>query len=287
MVGLGALAGCGDAFTRADGAIDGDAGPPTDGAVASDATHDASEDAGLDATATDGSPGDDGATGSDGSGMGDATSGCGATPCQSGFDCELGVCVDRAPVHFSATSNPSGNWTYGSSTSVGGALVTYPLHEVMNGSLDVWNQTPGSLAPSVFYNDSNSTGGASGFTMAAKSLGFAPVAPPALSTAPPSPDSALRWTCPASGTYAIDATFTGLAPDGGTTVAIQVIIQDQAVGSNNGGFLNAYGEPNTFTFSQPAMVLDTGERVDFYVIAAPSSMWSSGYTGIEAHITGR
>jgi hypothetical protein len=277
--------GCGDAFTQAssdsaDGGMEGgadDGASPHDGGGASDSSADASADA----------TGDGGGGASD-AGDDDGAAACSGA-CQSGFECVLGFCVDRAATHFSATANPSGNWLYASETSLGSSAFTpYPLHAVTMGSLDVWDALTGSLAPSVFFNASATSGSYSGFTLAAKSLGFAPAPPLPGSTSPPTtPVSVLRWTCPAAGQYAIDATFTGLAPSNMTTVSVGVFING-AVGTGiQGGALNVEGGTNTFVFSQATMAMNAGDRVDFYVNAVMSSVWISGYTGIEAHFTGR
>lgn len=282
MLGLGLLAGCGDAFTQASGGDGTDAATSGDGAPAGDAGADTGLDAPVD---DDARPTDAGASG-DGSGMSDAND-CGGSACQTGFACEVGVCVDRAAIHFSATENPSGNWSYGSSLSEGQTFTPYPLHAQTMTSLSVWNDVVGSLTPSIFFNSAATSSTYSGFSMVAKSLGLAPSPPPPVSTSPPNPDSILRWTCPAAGTYAADVTFTGLAPSGMTTTSVTVIITNQAVTGANAGSLNAYGEGNSFEFSQPATPLALGDTVDIYVIAIPSGMWISGYTGVEAHITGR
>ncbi len=282
VLGFAVVAGCGNAFTQATGGGDGDSGTATDGATATDAGPDADTDDDASADASDADSGSDSATVADGSGMSDATGGCSNNPCPTGFECTLGTCVDRAAVHFSATANPTGNWTYGSAPNPGTAPVVYTMVAATDPTLEVWSTIAGSLTPSVFHNTSaTSTLYSQGFTLAGSALGFAPSPPVA---GEPGPLSIVRFTAPVTRNYAIFATFSGLVPSGGTTVSVSVLI-NYASGAASGGYLNAYSGGNTFNYSTASTMLQAGATVDFMVQSVATAMWMTGYTGLDARIT--
>src|SRR5262249_47506534 len=104
---------------------------------------------------------------------------------------------------FSATANPNGVWSYGSSASLGGALTLYPNHVHIPEGLDVWSQnTSGDLNPAVAHNGTGSPivlGGSGNLTYPAGQLGLHP--------GPTGQYSVVRWTAPAAGSVVISGSF--------------------------------------------------------------------------------
>ena len=255
----------------------------------------ASSSLGTDAEAvSDGSINDGGAIGNDGGSRRDADvsdasrdgttgvdSGGVCAPCPPGFDCINGACVDSAALHFSPTTNPSGNWSYGTSLSFGGTFTKYVLNGTVQATLQTWFVTPGnppdSLAPSVFYNASSSgTEYLQSFTMEAGQLGFAPGAN--------SVRSIVRFVAPANRSYTVDSRFTGLSGANGapvTTVDVSVFIKGSVLA---GKTINTNGGANFVVFAQQHVQLAGGDIVDFVVGRGNDGSETNDETGLRAII---
>jgi hypothetical protein len=280
-----AVAACGPAFTVATG----DGGP-----LGEDASFDASasgEDAGKDsasrhdATREDASVRDggvrDGGSNEDGSPieldggvLTDAVA-CART-CPTGFDCLAAKCVDRAGTRFSATTNRPFNWSYGYTPSLGATFHLYVFAWSPGSSIDVWTDTnKHTVEPSVFHNGGLATQTYDGMTIPGEALGLYP--------GPTGQASIVRWTAPASGLFAIDATFTGVSTPA-TRIEVGVLINN-TTGMNQSAALNAFGGGNTFTLSLPGQMLAAGASVDFYATAIANMDDPPGGTSVDARIT--
>ena len=258
--------GCGDQFSASTSGADAEVvsdGATSDGGASVDGS------SGRDASVVD--AGRDGAIGVD--------SGSVCAPCPPGFECINGACVDSAALHFSPTTNPSGNWSYGTSATFGGAFTMYVLNGAVQTTLQTWFVTPGnppdSLAPSVFYNASNSsTEYLQSFTMEPAQLGFAPGANGVRSI--------VRFVAPVSRSYAIDARFTGLSGANGapvTTVDVSVFIKGSVI---VGKTINTNGGPNFVVFAQQHVQLAIGDIVDFVVGRGNDGSETNDETGLRA-----
>jgi len=283
-----AVASCGPAFTEATG----EGGPPgsEDASVdvfvpghdaGKDATsrHDATTD---DASARDGSSNEDSGREDsspidlDGAPIPTDAASCART-CPVGFECLVSRCEDRAAAHFSATNNNPANWSYGYTASLAATpFHLYVLAWSSGSSIDVWTSTPAhTLEPSVFHNSGLATQIYGGMTIPGEALGLDP--------GPTGQASIVRWTAPAAGTYAIDATFTGLSTPA-SRIDVGVFINN-TTGMNQSAALNAYGGGNTFTISLPGQMLLAGALVDFYATIIANTDDSPGGASLDARIT--
>lgn len=190
------VAGCGDSSL--------DAGEP-------DASSDPSPDAGqrLDAAA----PGADASSQRDASASNDASPTDASTPDEdAGVD--AGQIEASLATDFSATSNPTGAWSYGYSlaapASDASALIVYPS-ELSESGVDCWYDADNVAlgAPAVCYNGSD----------VATATGVAP-GEAALHPGQNGEYSIARWTAAAAGSYAVHVQFK--AGDQGETTGFLV-----------------------------------------------------------------
>ncbi len=283
-----AIAACGGAFTAGpgdgggvsggDGSFDTGVIGPVDAADDVSSPSDANvEDAPTlhDAMARDaGGGGKDGSIGIVDAGVKDASL-CVST-CPAGFDCVVDKCLDRAAPHFSATNNAPFNWSYGYAVSLGGTFSLYSSHWSPGSNLDVWTNTAAqSIEPSVFHNSGLSQQVYAEMTIPGAALG--------IYAGGDSEASIVRWTAPAKGSYAIDATFTGISSPL-TTVTTGVFVNGIA-NQGSSAALNKFGGGNTFTYSVPAQTLMPGDVVDFYAWPGISVDDSVGGVTLDARIT--
>jgi hypothetical protein len=278
-----AAAACGDAFTAATndgGTLLADAASFDTGAAKPDGS--AGDDAatGADATSHDAASEDGGGHGKGDGSIGNLDSGpvlpdgsvCART-CPAGFNCFASQCQDRAALHFSPTDDHPGNWAYGYAVSQGASFQLDSSHWT-GSSIDVWTNTAANVfEPSVFHNSGLLPQMVSEMTIPGEALGLFPGA-----TGQP---SIVRWIPPATGFYAIDATFTGISTPL-TTVTVEVVVNNITGPSQA---LNAFGGGNTYTYSAPAQTLTAGDTVDFYVIPIANRDDSPGGTELDARIT--
>jgi hypothetical protein len=218
----------------------------------------------------------------DGSGSDDGAALCGRT-CPAGFLCVLGKCEDRVAVGFSATKNPgaNANWSFGYNTSFGSSFILYPSNwnvaTMGTTTIDVWSKTSNSDQPSVFRNETLKSVTYDSMTLPTLTVGMNP--------GPNGEVSVAHWTAPVAGSYDISVTFTGISTP--STVASVGLSVNGTVGQYTGGFLNQFGEGNTFTYPPssdaglPAQKLIEGDTVDFYIFSSsPSvSMPTTSVTG--------
>jgi hypothetical protein len=280
LIALG-IAACGNAFTAAtsDGGLEGhdaaiDTGVP--GGDDSGATPDASRDASSDAMSTMDSPVTPPVEGG-GGGMGDASSSCAHT-CPSGFACVLGKCEDRVLLNFLATTNTSGNWTYGYfENNATSAFMAYPIRGASDG-LDTWGLSAGSIEPSALHNPALMAVNFTGLTPG-------PVQVPAggIVLYPSSTlASAVRWTAPVAGQVDISATFTGLGTSPLTMTGANVNIGLAIVFSQT---VNAFNGPNAVTYTASSQKVNAGDVIYFFVQFVTTGDDIEGATGFEAHFT--
>jgi hypothetical protein len=275
------VAACGDAFTTAapDGGLPGGGSDASfdvqvsDDGEGKDADHPRDAESTKDGTGDDVSSIDDSgpvmSDGGGGGGSGDATALC-AKICPIGFDCVAGACVDRAAEHFGAATLTD-NWSYGSFMSFGSSpFSAYGASWTTNGIVFA-SQAKNVLTSSVFHSITSAA--YAGMSLPAGTLGLYPGATTNI-------DSVVRWTCPAAGTYAIAATFTGLGTTPPTTVGVSVNIGPaNEIGKTIDGMT-----PST-SYSNPDQLMAVGDTIDFYVNFVTLSDDEQGGTSLDARIT--
>jgi hypothetical protein len=284
------VAACGEAFTAAtsDGSAPGDAASLDDTGVVGVDGAPGDDDARVsDATIEDATSGGDAAREDADHGKGDASTGnldAGPVPeaslcvraCPVGFDCVVTQCEDRAALHFSATNNNPANWSYGWAAGMGAMFQLDSSHWVSGSTIDVWTNTGQStFEPSVFHNSALAPQMVDEMTIPGAALG--------LYSGAMVQASLVRWNAPVTGTYAIDATFTGISAPL-TTVNVGVTINN-VTGPGTGIALNEFGGGNTFTYSVPAQTLTPTDNVDFYVTPISNRDDPPGGVSLDARIT--
>jgi hypothetical protein len=174
---------------------------------------------------------------------------------------------------FSATSNPNGVWSYGSSSSLGGAFALDAIRQNVGG-IDFW-QGPDSFGG---FNDPfighNATSSPLSFGTGLYNPGQMGVHPGAQGE-----DAVVRWTAPQDGAYQIAVTFSGQDFAAGTTTDVHVLDDNVSLFD---GLVNGFGDTASFTGTR---VLRAGETIDFAVGVGPDGSLLFDTTGLDATIT--
>lgn len=178
-----------------------------------------------------------------------------------------------AAVDFSTTLNPNGVWSFGYSTTLGGAFNLY-TNNGASGGLDYWSMNAGGPAglPGAFHNPTGTT--ITGATAEAHggqlimhpgSLGEYAIA---------------RFTAQFSGMHVFFTTFTGEDFVYPTTTDVHVLINGGAIYS---GAINTFhGTAGTSLFGSYSVFLNTGDTIDAAVGygTAPFSDYFGDSTGL-------
>ncbi|MBI3661752.1 MAG: PEP-CTERM sorting domain-containing protein [Acidobacteria bacterium] len=164
--------------------------------------------------------------------------------------------ADSAFGQFSLTNNPSGNWSYGFTPSLGGSFTLYNnisgLGVPPYGTLYVWTTPPnGFLSANTF--------GTTILPCPSCSLQI----PPNFLVLHPGNNSGvysvLRWTAPSAGTYTINGLFQGVDFQPFPTTDVHVLVNGAPVFSNS---INSFGVPLNYNLMQS---LVAGDTIDFAV----------------------
>ncbi|MES2178737.1 MAG: PEP-CTERM sorting domain-containing protein [Gemmatimonadota bacterium] len=171
-----------------------------------------------------------------------------------------------ASVDFSTAANPNGAWSYGSRDLPDLLLSTLSLYTLAGNTapFDSWD-FDGSLNPGVFRNNTGASLG-----------GALPLDPGQLALHPGSGGqfSIVRWTAPASATYALASQFTNIYF---ASTDVHVLLNGSLLFSE---LIDQYGETQSFS---DLLSLNAGDVVEFAV-----GFGNGGYvgdsTGLEATI---
>jgi hypothetical protein len=158
---------------------------------------------------------------------------------------------------FSTAANPNGVWSYGYEDTLGGAFHLYP-NVVAPAGFPGWGDTsvPGFSTysvPSDFHNPTGApvTGGT--ITLAAGQAAFHPGEADQISL--------YRFTAPASGTYALSASFAGGDNSGNTRTTVTILKDNIPVYTGN-----VLGDgPGSVISTAQTLTLGAGDTVDFGV----------------------
>jgi len=199
---------------------------------------------------------------------------------------------------FSINSNPSGQWSYGSTDTVGGAFTIFTRtaqipYQVSHGAVAEWVGTYFSgfeLFPYVakFYGDPGTTVSVTnacnavscsienpGATIIQRSAGGVDVHP-----APPGQGYAtLRWTAPKSTTYVMSVSFFSVVVGGGATTDVHV--QRNHVSLFDGD-VNGMGSVQNWFSGTAGIALNAGDVID--LVVGPNGDYSADSTGVDATI---
>lgn len=163
--------------------------------------------------------------------------------------------VYNAAADFTLAGNPNGVWTYGWTTTLGGAFQvdTDTIHNTTFG-IDAWvsNQSV-DRNPGVGPNYTGSDVQPGGIVYPADQLLQHPGSA--------GQDSVVRWTAPADGIVSLKAVFTGADSSRGTTTDVHV--RPNGVSLFDGSVVG-FGNTASFTPTQ-SIVVDAGDAIDFVV----------------------
>ena len=177
-----------------------------------------------------------------------------------------------AAADFSPTDNPTGQWTYGYSyPNIDSTLTPYTIHFTDPSGLEFWNTGRTDLVPGVFKNPTAAPITLSTLTVPPEGLAFHPGVNGEYSH--------VVWTAPTDGTYAINATFTGL-DTGPTTTDVHILVGgiSQFDGYVN---LNGYGNQISDSFS---FFIFVGKTVDF-AVGYGNGVYYNDSTGLGATVS--
>jgi hypothetical protein len=178
--------------------------------------------------------------------------------------------------------NPSGAWSYGYSTTLGGPFQIFtqflPGNNVSLEGLDMWGDPAlvdgsGAHLPTVGINATDTTSNPIGtYTVDARQI----LAHPGMS----GQVAIARWTAPIAGTYRVQATFTGLSGFNGsphTTTDVHVQRAGVDVLANT---VDAYGAAAA-TCDATVMDVGQGDTLDF-AVGYGNGSYLYDATGIDA-----
>jgi hypothetical protein len=193
--------------------------------------------------------------------------------CPSGFSCVGTVCTDSARTAFSATSNPTGNWTYAWAATRTSTRSALDHGFVDTNGLQLWGRAGESTGtPGVVHNPS-----ASDVTVTDTTW------PAGVFAAHPGPSNehvVVSWRAPEDGTYRVSLAFTGLTSTG-TTTDVAVLRAGSELFSAE---LNYGGRGNVARFATP-LALSAGEIIDAVVGFGAGGTYYSDTTGIDFVVT--
>lgn len=179
--------------------------------------------------------------------------------------------ADDIVADFSASSNPTGNWSYGYTSTLGGTFNLFTVATTgCGGTIDVWTTSSGY--PVVDHNSSGTTQTCSGtVSIPTDVLGMHPDSGGG--------DAVVRWTAPASGTYSIAGLFEGLDFVYPTTTDVHILLNSST--SEFSGNISSFEVPLNFSFSQ---ALSAGDTLDFVVGYGSDASYIGDSTGLKGSI---
>jgi hypothetical protein len=157
--------------------------------------------------------------------------------------------ADDAASSFIATSNPSGAWAYGHTTTRGGLFAQFAAHGTDTNGLDYWQSGVGEAQ--VSHNNTGS----------GKLVGGTTYTPPGGLNLTPGANnefSVVQWTAPANGTYTINAHFIPRVFQNQMISTEVAVLQGSAVlfdrWINFGSGINASAMTSTLTLTAGATI---------------------------------
>ncbi|MEI8259773.1 MAG: LamG-like jellyroll fold domain-containing protein, partial [Deltaproteobacteria bacterium] len=192
--------------------------------------------------------------------------------CPAGFTCVGTVCTASVATDFSATTNPTGVWSYAWSPTRTGARAVYD-NPFVSSAISIWGRAGEATAtPGLEYNG---TGADITFSDTTVPRGTVNVHP-----GPSDEHSVIRFTAPVAGSYRVRVAFAGRTTGGATTDVALVRGSSELFSTN----LNAAGTGNTARFAT-TLTLATGDTVDVAVGYGANLNYYSDTTGVDFVVT--
>jgi hypothetical protein len=171
---------------------------------------------------------------------------------------------------FSTNSNPNGAWTYGYSTTLGGAFIPH-LERGLWGPLEFWRTDIWLGVPGVYHNPGSVTATNITAVLEPGQLAFHP--------GPNGEYCVIRFTTPTSGVYRVVGAFKGVDTHG-TTTDVHIIAGGIPTLD---GLVNGFG-PGTGPAFDFTVTLGAGGIVDFAVGRGSNNEFSYDSTGISVQV---
>ena len=193
---------------------------------------------------------------------------------------------------FKISSNPNGQWRYGSTPSVGGAFTVFArtaqIRElVSNGAVAEWIGTWFSGLDyfpyvSKFYGDPGTdvtvtlgTITDPGTPLIQRSANGVGMHPAQVGNG----YAAIRWTAPASNTYFFTVSFFSIDVNVGATTDVHVLRNSVSLFR---GFVNGIGSVQNWSTGTAGIALTAGDVID--LVVGPNGDFGSDSTGVDAEI---
>lgn len=183
--------------------------------------------------------------------------------------CLLAGMLFDAAADFSSANNPTGSWSYGSSTSLGGPVSRYVDSRNISG-IDFWRNDVVRNTASVAHNGTSGTVVIDDQTWAAGELSSHPGINGEYSL--------VRWTSPYAGTISITVRFSRV----NFLATTDVHVLKNGIALFNGYVDN--GTPTTSFSTQSNVLVAARDTIDFAVGFGRNGNWVSDQTGIAAQI---
>jgi hypothetical protein len=199
---------------------------------------------------------------------------------------------------FSISSNPNGQWSYGSTNTLGGDFKVFARtaqipYQVSHGAVAEWVGTYFSgfeLFPYVtkFYGDPGTsvsvTNACNAVTCSIEDPGVTIIQRSAngvgVHPAPPGQGYAdLRWTAAKSTTYVMSVSFFSIVVGGGATTDVHVLRNHVSLFD---GDVNGAGSVQSWSTGSPGIALSAGDVID--LVVGPNGDNFGDSTGIDATI---
>lgn len=154
---------------------------------------------------------------------------------------------------FSFDSNPSGDLSYGYTTSLGGEMTLHASHEALSG-VGFWRTDLSAGAPGMGYNPTGAPVAFNGGGIIVPALSWL------LHPGPSGQIEVVRYTAPSAGSFLVSGWFAG-ADTSGTTTDVHVLLNGSSLFN---GIVSGYGDGSRVLFNT-SVTLNAGDFLDFAV----------------------
>ena len=179
--------------------------------------------------------------------------------------------ADSPAADFSATTNPTGVWSYGYSVTLGSPFILFTT-PVSLGGIPGWNHDLGSGDPVVLCNNTSAEINYASLTLEPGELSLHP--------GPDDEICLLRYTATVSGQHHVSGSFYG-GDHGGTTTDVHLLVNGTSVFD---GEVSGYGPGSGPGFDQ-TVLLNAGDTLDFAVGYGANGNYFSDTTVVAAEVT--
>jgi hypothetical protein len=175
--------------------------------------------------------------------------------------------VFDAKSDFSATNNPSGQWTFGQSSNLGSGFSPFSTH-IKRSAVDYWVNSAGAPDPGIGHNPDKAPQPLNEIYFQPHQLVLHP--------GPVGQYAIARWTAPSAGKFLVQSTFTG---EGGVSTTDVHIRQN-----NQPLFDGAINGRGTLASRSSIVTVAVGDTIDFAVGYGADHAYNSDTTGLDVQL---